>query len=84
MKKLFAVSFAGLTLAITSFAMAAPAASGTQSGPCSNCPMMRSQNTSAVRGASLDNGARPCHHGSVASARWGQAQKPCPHCTHSA
>ena len=85
MRTLVTLKIALLSLAMTSVALAAPAAVPSVPGKCTHhCAHEIAQSTTAVRGALYGTRARHCNHGATTVARWGQAQSPCPKCVHSA
>jgi hypothetical protein len=74
-----------LSLALTSVALAAPAAIPSESMKCTHhCVHENVQSTAAIRGALYGTQARHCNHGAMTVARWGQPQSHCPKCVHSA
>jgi hypothetical protein len=85
MTKYFAARLALITFVTAGTAFAAPPARESGSQPCAHCVMAAAQQTAAAgRGSLYGTGAKPCRHQAATTARWGVAQKPCPHCTHSA
>ncbi len=86
MKKFLATTFASVTFLVAAGAMAGPPALAKPGMPCSHCPG-HVPNTTAqttLRGSLYSVNTRPCPHGGSVAARWGNGQKPCPHCTHHA
>jgi hypothetical protein len=85
MTKYFAAKLALVTFVTAGTAFAAPPAGEPSHQPCAHCVMAAAQRTtSAMRGSLYSNGVKPCRHQVASTVRWGVAQKPCPHCTHSA
>jgi hypothetical protein len=85
MTKYFAAKFAIITFVTASTAFAAPRARDTGNQPCTHCVMASAQQTAAATRGSLNgSAAKPCRHQAATAVRWGVAQKPCPHCAHSA
>lgn len=86
MKTSFTATMTSIVLLVTSAALAAPPAQATSEKPCAHCVAIGAMKieTANTRGAALNVGARPCRHLQATATRWGNAQKPCPHCSHSA
>jgi len=85
MRTLVTLKIALLSLAITSVALAAPAAVPSEAGKCNHhCVRENARSTAAARGALYGTRARHCNHGTTTVARWGQPQSRCPKCVHSA
>ena len=85
MRTLATLKITLLSLAMTSGALAAPAAVPSEAGKCTHhCVYENAQSTAAVRGALYGTRVRHCNHGATTVARWGQAQSRCPKCVHSA
>ena len=83
MKNLLKTLAASIVLLSASVALAAPPAQAPARTACSHCATQMSAKTPAGPGATLFGGAhRPCQHGAAIAVRWGNAQKPCPHCAH--
>jgi hypothetical protein len=86
MTRYFAAKVAFVAFFVAGSALAAPPARGSGAQPCTHCIMMHSVKTStaAMRGSPNGSSARPCLHQVSSKVRWGNAQKPCPHCSHMA
>ena len=85
MTKYFAAKLALITFVTASTAFAAPPARDSGDQPCTHCVMASAQQAAAAtRGSLYGTAVKPCRHQAATTVRWGVAQKPCPHCTHSA
>ena len=85
MTKYFAAKLALITFVTAGTAFAAPPTHEAGDQPCAHCVMAAAQQTAAAnRGSLYSSGAKPCRHQAATTSRWGIAQKPCHHCTHSA
>jgi hypothetical protein len=84
MKKLIVSAIMTASVLFTAAAFAAPPARKAPSSACAHCTMnQRGMAQQQARAGLYGQAQYHCHHGTIATnVRWGNAKKPCPHCSH--